>query len=312
MTVGLIDEDWHSRKKMTFPNLSLMKISAWHKQQGDIVDWYHPVMGTYDRVYLSRVFSEEYTRPYTMPIDAKEIIRGGSGYAIKVEDGQEVYHRELDPPLPPEIDHMYPDYALYGITDTAYGFLTKGCPRQCPFCHVKGMQGVAVLDWADLSEFWDGQKEIKLLDPNLTASRNWSKYISQLADSKAWVDFTQGLDARMLTKDRILELNRVKFKRIHFAWDNPKDDLEDHFRLISEHLRGFRKERVSCYVLTNYNSTFEEDLHRVQVLRSLRIQPYPMIYRKHTAPKEVRQLQRWCNPFIFWKVPNFEGYKHEV
>lgn len=77
MTIGLIDEDWESRKKMTFPNLSLMKISAWHKARGDTVEWYCEPMGTYDKVYMSRIFSDEYTKPYSGFVDAAEIVRGG-------------------------------------------------------------------------------------------------------------------------------------------------------------------------------------------------------------------------------------------
>ena len=308
--IGLIDEDWESRGKMTFPNLSLMKLAAWHRQQGDTVGWYSEIMGTFDRVYCSRVFSEEYTRPYSLPINAHEVVRGGSGYAITVTDGQEHYDKTKDPPLPPEIDHMYPVYDLYGIEDTAYGFLTKGCPRGCPFCHVAGIQGTRVTEFAPLSEFWHGQKEIKLLDPNLTASLKYEEHMADLARSGAWVDFTQGLDARMLNEARIEALNGVKFRRIHFAWDNPKDPLEAKFRLISKHLKRFAKERVSCYVLTNYNSTFEEDLYRVETLKSLRIQPYVMIYRKHTAPENVRRLQRYANnAFITWKIKSFEEYK---
>ena len=175
-------------------------------------------------------------------------------------DGKEVYSPEKDPPLPPEIDHIYPAYDLYGITDTAYGFLTKGCPRRCPFCHVAGIQGTRVYDFALLNEFWRGQPKIKLLDPNLTASMNFERHVEQLARSKAWVDFTQGLDARMLTESRIKALNDVKFKRIHFAWDNPRDDLEPKFELISRYLKRCNKNYVSCYVLTNYDSTFEQDL----------------------------------------------------
>ena len=307
-TIGLIDEDWVSRGKMTFPNLSLMKLAAWHRSKGDLVNWYDPVFGTYDRVYCSRIFSEEYTKPYPFPIDAYEIIRGGSGCAIRVVEGQEIYDPEKDKPLPPDIDHAYPAYWLYNITDTAYGFLTKGCPRHCPFCHVAGMQGTNTYDFAPLSEFWSGQKEIKLLDPNLTASQSYYRHLEDLANSGAWVDFTQGLDARMLDKARIEALNRVKFKRIHFAWDNPKDDLKGKFELISKHLKRFSRRTVSCYVLTNYNSSFEEDLYRVETLRSLGIQPYVMIYRKNTAPHEVRKLQRYCNPIIFWKINSFKEY----
>lgn len=188
--------------------------------------------------------------------------------------------------------------------------MTKGCPRQCPFCHVKGIQGTKVYDFADLSEFWSGQKEIKLLDPNLTASPNYEKHMQQLADSKAWIDFTQGLDVRMMDKVHIDMLNAVKFKRIHFAWDNPKDDLKNKFRLVSEHLKGFSRVKVSCYVLTNYKSTFDQDLYRVQTLRDFGVQPYVMIYRKNTAPDNLKKLQRWCSPFIFWKCKSWEEYKY--
>ena len=205
-----------------------------------------------------------------------------------------------------------PDYDLYrpyGVeNDTAYGFLTKGCPRGCAFCHVVGMQGRCTYTFAQLAEFWNGQKFIKLLDPNLTASRDWEMHLRDLADSRASIDFTQGLDARLMTKEKCEAINQVRWKRIHFAWDNPKDDLTPKFELIREHMNRCNKNNVSAYVLTNFNSTFQEDLYRVETLRRLNIQPYVMIYRKHTAPVEVRKLQRWCSPFIFWKVPTFEEY----
>lgn len=312
MRVGLIDVDAESRKKVTFPNLSLMKLSAWHKQQGDEVEWYSPEHGWYDVVYLARVFGDEYTTDYAGEVHADRIVRGGSGYAITVQSGREVYDRSKDPSLPEEVDHVYPDYGLYGIEDTAYGFLTKGCPRGCDFCHVKDMQGRHVGTFARLSEFWHGQKNIKLLDPNLTASRDYLLHMQDLANSKAYVDFTQGLDIRFLTPERIEALRKVRYTKIHFAWDRPEEDLEPRFRQVSSILKGKRKTLhgvVSAYVLTNFNSTHEQDLHRIQVLRECDIQPYVMIYRKHTAPKETRQLQRWCSPFVFWKVPTFDEYR---
>ena len=134
MRIGLIDVDAESRGKVTFPNLALMKLSAWHKKQGDTVEWYKPLLsGHMDRVYMSKVFGSEYTKNYIYPVDAEEIIKGGSGYAISVENGVEVYDKSKDTELPHEVEHIMPDYDLYGITDTAYGFLTRGCPRGCPF-----------------------------------------------------------------------------------------------------------------------------------------------------------------------------------
>ncbi len=122
MRIGLIDVDGHD-----YPSIPLMKISAWHKQQGDKVEWYQPMFsGHMDRVYMSKVFS--FTPDYEYCIDADEIIGGGTGYAISTVDGKEHYDKEKDHPLPDEIEHIYPDYSLYPelTKDTAYGFLTRG------------------------------------------------------------------------------------------------------------------------------------------------------------------------------------------
>ena len=113
MRIGLIDVDGHG-----FPNLPLMKISAWHKGRGDHVEWYDPWNGLieeYDKVYMSKVFS--FSQDYEHPIYAKEVQKGGSGYCIQLVDGKEVYDSERDVSLPDEVEHIYPDYSIYGITD---------------------------------------------------------------------------------------------------------------------------------------------------------------------------------------------------
>lgn len=312
MRVGIMDVDAFARLgKVTFPNLALMKLSAWHKAKGDSVEWlYYGWNERVDRAYLCKVFSDEYSVDYPYTVNADEVIRGGSGYAIRVKDGREVYDKEMDPPLPDEIEHIYPDYGIYGISDTAYGFLTRGCPRACGFCHVAGMQGRASRRVATLDEFWRGQRKIVLLDPNITACRECVEIFGELADSGAEVDFNQGLDARLLTDEKIDALNRVRYRRIHFAWDRPEEDLRGDLERIAEGLRGMNRRNVSCYVLTNFGSTMEEDVDRVMFLRGLGIQPYVMIYRKQTAPAELRRLARWVNnPYIFWTVPTFEEYR---
>lgn len=154
MKIGLIDLE-----KNGFPNIALMKISAWHKKQGDCVEWYEPLWsGHMDRVYISKVFS--FTQDYEYFIDADEIIKGGSGYCISTVDGEEVFDKTKDVELPGEIEHIYPDYAIYGITDKAYGFMSRGCPRRCDFCHVEAKEGSVSKKVADLDEFWNGQKYI--------------------------------------------------------------------------------------------------------------------------------------------------------
>lgn len=309
MKIGLIDVDAESRGKVTFPNLSLMKLSAWHKAQGDSVEWYNAfTSGECDVVYMAKVFGSEYTGDYQFPVYAKKIVKGGSGYAISIVDGREVYDKSKDAPLPYEIEHIMPDYDLYGITDTAYGFLTRGCPRACEFCHVSTMQGRASKTVATINEFWSGQKNIVLLDPNITASKDCISHFRDLAQTKAYVDFSQGLDIRLMTAEKIEALNDVKWKRLHFAWDNPEDDVRKQFEQVASKLKKFRRDLISAYVLTNFNSTHEQDLQRIMFLREIGVQPYVMIYRKETAPPETRRLQRWCSPFIFWKCPSFDEY----
>lgn len=138
MRIGLIDVDSHN-----YPNLALMKLSAWHKGHGDTVEWWWSDLIHYDIVYMSKVFSDAYTPDRPEPLNADRVIKGGTGYAITLEDGKEVYHPEMDKPLPPEVEHAYPDYSLYPelTKDTAFGFLTRGCPRGCAFCHVGGKEG---------------------------------------------------------------------------------------------------------------------------------------------------------------------------
>lgn len=293
MRIGLIDVDGHN-----FPNLALMKISAYHKAQGDEVEWCIPICH-YDIVYQSKVFDDAYSKDIDWYPNADKIVKGGTGYG-------------LDNKLPSEIEHMYPDYSLYpSLTqDTAYGYLTRGCPRACSFCIVAKKEGRCSQKVANLNEFWNGQKNIKLLDPNILACRDHLELLQQLAESKAYVDFTQGLDIRLTNEQNIALINKIKLKGIHFAWDNPKDDLKPYFDRYSKLAKHKPHGRYgTVYVLTNYGSTMEENLYRIYTLRDMGYDPYVMIYDKPNAPREIRLLQRWCNNIlIFRKCPRFEDY----
>jgi len=319
MRIGLIDADAVYRGKITYPNLALMKLSAYFKARGDSVIWYPtnvPLLELpyVDICYISRVFSEPYTKDYTGDILAGEVIRAGSGYAIQIENERECYHPELDPVLPPEAEHIYPDYDLYPFTREdgghAYGFLTRGCPRGCDFCHVAGMQGRRAHIVAHLDEFWHGEKHIVLCDPNILACPEWHQPFGELIDSRAYVDFNQGLDIRLLTDEKIDALNQMKYSKIHFAWDKPQDKLEDQFRMVKDKLKHCHRNCVSVYILTNNGEPFEEDVRRVEFIKSLNMQPYVMVYRQDTAPKEIRHLKRYANNnIICWATPTFNDYE---
>lgn len=307
MKVGLIDCDSHN-----FPNLPLMKLSAWHKSKGDSVEWYEPLLsGHMDIVYVSKVFS--FTQDYPYYINADKIVKGGSGYAINLVDGKEVYDKSKDNPLMDEVEHIYPDYSLYPelTKDKAFGFLSRGCPRGCDFCIVKEKEG-SCHKVADLSEFWKGQKNIVLCDPNLSACADWKELFQQLIDSKAWIDINQGIDIRLITEEKAEMIKRMKIKRIHFAWDrySEKDSILPKFKMFKE-ITGWDCTKLIVYVLTNYDTTNEQDLDRVYALRDLGYNPDVRIYRKETTKpfEDCRKLQRWVNNRrIFKTVKNFDEY----
>lgn len=298
MRVGLIDVDGHN-----FPNLPLMKISAYHKSRGDSVEWYEPLFsGHMDKVYMSKVFT--FTPDYPYCINADEIIKGGTGYSYP-DGGEE---------LPEEIEHIYPDYQLYkdAFPDTAYGFLTRGCPRGCDFCIVGKKEGRCARKVADLSEFWNGQKNIVLLDANMFACKKWKDLSAQLIESGAWVDFSQGCDIRLMTDEKAEHIKRMKIKQVHFAWDRyeDKEKIVPQFKRFKE-ITQWDYRKLGVYVLCNFNTTFEQDLDRVYTLRELGYNPYVMLYEKDKLPAghRLKLLQRWVNNrIIFRSCKKFEEY----
>lgn len=304
MRIGLIDVDGHN-----FPNLALMRISAYHKAMGDQVEWWWSDFIHYDIVYMSKIFSDAYTKDVPEPINADKVIKGGSGYCISLVDGVEVFDQAKNEKLSPEIEKMFPDYSLYPQFDFAVSMTSRGCPRGCSFCHVAAKEGRCSVKVADVSDFWNGQKEIRILDPNITACRDKRDLMRQYKETGAILDFTQGLDIRLLNDDDLADINEMRLRTLHFAWDNPKDDLETKFRNFANGFR--RKSNIGMvYCLTNFNSTMEENLYRIYTLRDMGYDPYVMVYDKPHAPKEIKQLQRWCNnKIIFKSCKRFEDYK---
>lgn len=304
MRVGLIDVDGHH-----FPNLALMRISAYHKQRGDDVEWWWSDFIHYDVVYMSKIFSDAYSPDVPEPMNADRVVKGGTGYCISLDaDGKEFFDKSKNKELPSEIERCFPDYSIYPQYTFAVSMTSRGCPRGCAFCHVASKEGRCAVKVADVSDFWNGQNEIQVLDPNITACRQKRELFAQYLDTGALIEFNQGLDIRLLNDDDIADLNKMRLKTIHFAWDNPKDNLESKFRNFAN---GFRRNSNigMVYCLTNFNSTMAENLYRIYVLRDMGYDPYVMVYDKTHAPSEIKHLQRWCNnKIIFKSCPKFEDY----
>lgn len=290
--VGLIQVDGK------LPNLALMKISSWHKKQGhEIVfpyDYRNLFAGKVDKVYAAVVFSENRKQAEYYKKCGADV--GGTGW-------------DLTKRLPTEIEDMKPDYELYGI-DHGMGFTSRGCIRKCKFCVVPEKEGSIhhVAMPADLLNPLSNR--LTLLDNNAMASPMWEKVAHQLIDKKIIVDFTQGNDIRLMT-ERNAELlaNMRHGKRLHFAYDNLNitDDVVKGINLLCS--AGFHSDRLSFFVLTNYDTTFDQDMKRIKTLTDLGVNPYVMIYNKLNAPAKIKHLQRWSNSIPpLRKLCSFEDY----
>ena len=162
-----------------------------------------------------------------------------------------------------------------------------------------------------MDEFWNGQRYVTLCDPNVLACPDHEDLLQQLIDAKVKVDFNQGLDVRLITERNIDLIRKIPMKYIHFAFDRyqDKDIIVPRLRSFMEET-GYNRKKVMCYILVNFDSTFEQDLERIQICRDLDVDPFVMVYDKEHADRKYKDLARWCNnDFIFWSTKSFEEYK---
>lgn len=308
MKIGLVADNTNN-----FPSLPLMKISAFHKSIGDNIKLIDTNFEKFDICYVSKTFNldlEKISSIHYLP-ESEKYIFGGSGYAIEKINGKEVYNKENDINLVEEIENCFPDYSLYShlTKNKAYGFLTRGCPNNCGFCIVSKKEGLCSKKVADLRNFWNGQKEIILLDANILACKDRENLIHQLIDSKANIDYCQGLDARFINDDISKLICKTKIKMVHFAFDlmkNEKQILAGLKTFAKYYKKDSRSRRV--YILTNFDTTIKEDYYRVKKVVELGYSPYVMIYQKGTHPKFLTDLARWANNMLLFRSTSFEDY----
>ena len=287
LSVCLVDVD------SKIPNLALMRASSWHKRQGDSVKLgFDPLLDEPDLCYASKMF--DFTaEPEYMP--ECETLKGGPGY-------------DLDAKMPfPEYDRIMPDYSLYGC-EYAIGRFTRGCPNRCPWCVVPKMDGNDVRHVADLSDFWDGQRIVRLLDDNIMADADeFCRDCEQLSRAGVRVIW-EALDIRLIDDQTAAALASVKHeKRIHFAWDSHGQDdaVIRGLEILRRH--GMKPWRFIFYVLVGFNTTPEYDMHRIMTLHGLGANPFVMPFDK--SDPYQRHLARWCNNKVIFKSTDFEHYE---
>lgn len=318
MRIGLVDVDGQTKKKKwgatIYPNLALCKISAWHKAQGDEVVWYEPLFtGHCDKVYVSKVFN--FTPDIDFFIDADEIVRGGTGYDASIT-------------LSTEIDMTQPDYSIYPLLpkDTAYGFLTRGCPNKCKWCVVPKKEG-AIRPYMDIDEIAlaGARPKIVLMDNNILAAGDYAKQqLQKIIDRGYRVDFNQAMDARLVTDEFAKLLAQVKWidNRIRFGCDTPSQikECERAMTLINSH--GYSGQ---YFLYTMLNDNFQECYTRInywwkknQALiaehHKSRVYPYAQPYRDPFNPnKPIPQWQKymanWVNKKMLFEKISFEEFE---
>jgi len=274
-----------------WPNLALAKLAAWHKSRGDSVEWFNP-LDPAERTYAAKVFDGTPDDRY-LPEDAA---LGGSGY-------------DLTTRLPDEIEAVRPDWSLWPWWENDVGFSTRGCIRRCLFCNVREKDGDFRVA-AEFGDLWGGRDTLILLDGNVTAAPidHFRKLCDAATREGVILDFSQGLDARLLTDEHVVIIARSRLSRtIHMAFDHPRDEAA--VRRATRMMQGAgvnTRGRLLFFVLIGFDTTPEEDLYRVDLLRSIDANPFVMRYGSDMYQVD---FARWANRPQLFRACTFAEYQ---
>lgn len=265
-------------------NIALEKVRLYYElyKEKEVEDYIPLEHEKYEKIYCSSIFT------WTNKTYLKDnMIYGGTGFTLKSE-------------LPKEIDIMRPYINI--------GFTTRGCIRNCPFCVVPIKEGKFRITDSDINSIWDGKsREITLLDNNILANKkHFINICDQIHNEGLIVDFTQGLDARLITREIAYVLTNIRHKKqIHIAWDFIEDE-NDIMKGINNLIIYTKPSNIMCYILVGYNTTEDEDLYRVNKLKEIGIDPFVMSYNKN--PK-YKRFARWVNHKAIFKTVEWKDYK---
>ena len=276
---------WNLEPKIE--NTALMQISQFHKQKGDIIEWYSPLYyEDYDKVYVASLFDRT-----PKPVQRPKFECGGTGFDIEKK-------------LPPEIEASNLDYSLFPKCHTSYLWFSRGCPHKCPFCVVPKKEGI--IRSVEPKNLNPKGKTVTIVDNNPFMNPKWEEMIEFLQREKKPVNFCSGISIRDFNDLHGLALQKLRIhKQFNIAWDNPREDLRPK---IEQLLKFVKPYQVQCYVLVEYWSTQQEDLERIYWLQEKGIDPYVMPYKKTRYGKDI---SRWCNTRKAIASTRFEEYNRQ-
>ena len=303
MNILLIDAD------STIPNLALMKLSAHHKQLGDEVTLirlnipYYPryikkdhIIDTsqYDKIYCSVIFKGN--KQY---IHGDRIEYGGTG----TEDIKKC--------LPEFVEQLDPDYSIYPDNPYSYGFISRGCIRNCSFCFVPKKEGyirqVSTVDRIVHHPI------TKFMDNNILALPNHKEILQELVDKHIKCQFNQGLDLRLIDEENSKLLSQMNyFGEYIFAFDNwaYKDFLEKKLKMVS-----WRKDwQLKFFVYVHPDMPISDTTLRVKWLKDHKCLPYVMrdISCWDSSNTDFyTDFASYCNQVSFFKKKEFSDYIHQ-
>lgn len=297
MNIALHDADSHN-----FPNLALMKLSAWHKAHGDKVEMFMPLYANkYDLIYSSKVFSWTKENRY-LPDNT---IKGGTGYKDKIHIC-----------LPEDVEHIIPDYSLYPNFNASLGFTTRGCIRNCQWCIVPKKEG-KIHAHAEIEEFLRSDcRDLTLMDNNILAHEHGIRQLEKSVKLGLRVDCNQGLDARLVGHDEAIAKLLAKIhwqKFIRFSCDTVEQMpyVRKAVETIRKYDRAFYYE-FFCYVLVK---DIPDALERVEFLKFLNVKPFAQPYREIGSNKEprsdLRNFARWVNHKAIFNSCSWDDYKYK-
>lgn len=299
--IAIYQVDGTDYQGVQFPNIALMKISAYHKSIGDTVEWYEGILfaSQYDKIYASKIFKFS-----DMPQIPENMVIGGTGI--------DFYNK-----LPAEIENAPMDWEIYPNTPFHYGFSMKGCRFKCEFCCVPTKEG-RPYNYNTIDELItnpSGGKNLMLLDNDFFGGTNWEANLNRIAELDLKVCFVQGLNIRIISDRQAEALAKVKYynskfnkRYLTFAWDQFKDEKVIIRGIERCNKWGIPSEHMQFFVLIGFDTTPEQDYYRVEFLRKLGCKPFVMPYNK--SNKYQKAYTRYVNNRIIFNSCSWEDYEY--